>query len=485
MESGNLTGQNGRMTSVQKRILAVVIIGTLMSAVDVTIVLLAIPQITAALHTNLATSIWVIIAYLLVVAILTTQLGRIGDIFGRGRMFNVGFLVFTASSLLCGLSFSIYMLIFFRIMQGIGGAFIQANSGAIIADTFERDNRGKAFGYTSLGWNIGSMLGIVLGGVLVTFAGWPYIFYINVPIGIFAAYFGFKYIRSAERKKEYLDIPGMAVLGTSLLMITLGGISIASFGVAFFDIAMLAIGAVLLLLFIFVEKRSSFPTINLDVFKKKILARSILAAFFQSLGYLAIAFIIIMYLQGVRGLSPFAAALILIPGYILSGLLAPRMGRLSDRIGARLLSTTGLAIMLLAVLFYLNLTATSSYYYIIFITVISGIGSAMFYPANSSAVMANAEGKDYGSTAGLLRTMSNIGTLGSFIITVSVASLSVSRNVAFDIFVGTSDLTGKISAAFVTGMHAVFVISAIILIIAAILSALRGKEDRASTDIKV
>lgn len=475
---------NDKMTPAQKRVLTVIIMGTLMSAVDVTIVLLAIPQITATLHTNLATSIWVIIAYLLVVAILTTQLGRLGDLFGRGKMFNVGFLVFTISSFLCGFSFSIYMLIFFRILQGVGGALIQANSGAIIADTFARDKRGKAFGYTSLGWSVGSMLGIVLGGILVTFAGWPYIFYINVPIGIIAAYFGFKYIKSSERKREYLDLPGMAILGASLLLITLGGISIASFGIATFDMLMIIIGVILLPLFVFIEKRSKFPTINFNIFKKKILAHSIYAAFLQSLGYLAVAFIIIMYLQGVRGLTPFNAALLLVPGYVLSGLLGPRMGRLSDKIGSRILSTVGLLVMLAAVLLYLNLTATSPYYLIIIITVISGVGSSMFYPANTSAVMANAVGEDYGSTAGLLRTMSNIGTLGSFIITISVASLAVSRNIAFQIFVGTSDLTGKVSAAFVTGMHAVFLISAIILIFAAILSAMRGREDRSQHKLK-
>ena len=475
MEAGH---DPGRMSGIQKRILAVVMMGTMMSAVDVTIVLLAIPDITNKLHTNLAASIWVIISYLLVVAVLTTQLGRIGDIFGRGRMFNLGFLIFTVASALCGASFNIYMLIIFRILQGAGGSLMQANSGAIVADTFERHHRGKAFGFTALGWNIGAMLGIVLGGVLTTFVGWPYIFYINVPIGAVALYFGFRYIKTKERMSEHLDMAGMVTLSAALLLIALGAMSIASAGVEPLYIYMLVAGLLILPLFVLIERRSDFPTINFSAFKNRILANSIGAAFFQSLGYLAIAFMIIMYLQGVRGLSPFTAAVLLIPGYVLSGLTAPYMGRLSDRFGARIIATVGLLLMLSAVLVYLTLTPTTPYYIIVMATVIAGLGSSMFYPANTSAVMANAQGEAYGATSGLLRTLANIGTLGSFVFAITAASLTVSRAVAFKIFLGTSDLTGNISAEFVDGMHTVFIISAAILIVAVVLSVFRGKEQR-------
>lgn len=467
------------MSAAQKRILAVVMLGTMMSAIDVTIVLLAIPDITKALHTNLAASIWVIIAYLLTVAILTTQLGRLGDIYGRSRMFKLGFIVFTAASALCGASFSIYMLIAFRVLQGIGGAFMQANSGAIIADTFEPHHRGKAFGFTALGWNVGSMLGIVLGGVLTTFAGWPYIFYINVPIGIVALYFAYKYMGPSPRRQESLDMKGMAALSAMLLLITLGGTSIASAGINATTVAMLAAGFALLPVFIMLERHSKFPTIDLSIFRNRILANSIMAAFFQSMGYIAVAFIIIMYLQGVRGLSPLDAALLLIPGYVLSSFTGPYMGRLSDRLGARPLATSGILLLLVSVLIYhAVLTATTPYWVIILITIIGGLGASMFYPSNSSAVMANAPAGAYGIASGVLRMLSNIGTLGSFILTISIASLAVSRNVAFQIFLGTSDLTGHISAEFVSGIHAVFIISAVILGVAAVLSWLRGKEHR-------
>src|SRR5271157_2044400 len=144
-------------------VLGIVMLGTLMGALDSTIVLLAFPTINDSLHSNLATSLWIILAYLLVIAVATTQMGRIGDIYGRSRIFNLGFVIFTVGSALCGFSTHIYLLIGFRTIQAAGGALLQATSGAIIADYFPRERRGRAYGYNSLGFTAGAMLGIVLG----------------------------------------------------------------------------------------------------------------------------------------------------------------------------------------------------------------------------------------------------------------------------------------------------------------------------------
>jgi MFS family permease len=171
----------------QKIILSILMLGTLMGALDSTIVILAFPTISSSLHSDMLTAIWIILVYLLVVAVCTTQLGRIGDIYGRSRMFNTGFVIFTLGSLFCGLSPTITLLIASLVIQALGGAFMQANSGAIVADTFPPNVRGKAFGYISLGWTSGAMLGIVLGGIITTFVGWEYIFFINIPIGIIAS----------------------------------------------------------------------------------------------------------------------------------------------------------------------------------------------------------------------------------------------------------------------------------------------------------
>jgi EmrB/QacA subfamily drug resistance transporter len=464
----------------ENKILAILVIGILMGALDTTIVLLALPIINQELHTTLIASIWVILSYLLVIAIATTQFGRLGDIYGRSRMFNIGFAVFTIGSFLCGVSQSIILLIAFRVLQGIGGALLQANSGAIVADTFEPQKRGRAFGYTGVGWSVGAMLGILLGGALTTFVGWRYIFYINVPIGIVATYLGLKYIKDNPKVKATIDWPGMTTLTASLLLISYGAIDTAAQGAMSSNIIMIIAGVALLCIFFFIEEKSSSPLMNLKVFlSKRILTFSILATFFMSMGFLAVVFIIIMYLQGIRGLSPLDAALLLIPGYVISSIISPRMGHLADKHGARLLATAGLLLMIVTVLIYATLTATSSLYIILIASFVSGIGTAMFFPANSSAIMANADMEHYGSISGLSRLMQNIGILFSYVLTLTVASISVPRDTAFQIFLGTSTLTGNISAAFITGIHAALYISILMLLIAAILSYIRGKDDRA------
>ena len=168
------------MESESKLIIALMI-AVLMGAVDSTIVILALPTITVQLGATLSSSIWIIMIYLLVIAVGTTQLGRLGDILSRKMMFNTGIGLFTLGSALCGAAPTITTLIIFRGVQASGAAMIQSNSGAIVADNFPPNRRGRVFGYTSVGYNAGAMLGIVFGGLITTFIGWRYIFYINVP----------------------------------------------------------------------------------------------------------------------------------------------------------------------------------------------------------------------------------------------------------------------------------------------------------------
>ncbi|MDT7876677.1 MAG: MFS transporter [Sulfolobaceae archaeon] len=459
--------------------LLVVVLGTLMSAVDTTIVILAIPTITQDLHADLYTIIWVIILYLLVIAVFTTQLGRMGDIYGRAKFYNLGFAVFTIGSALCGASPTALYLVAFRGIQGIGAAMMQANAGAIIADIFPPNMRGRAYGFTAIGWNAGATLGIVLGGFITTFLGWRYIFYINVPIGILAIILGMKYIKSQQRIKVKLDIIGMSLLLVSLSTIAYGSADIAGEGVRPLNVYLISAGLITLLAFLSVETKQSYPIIDLRVFKgNRVFTYSLLASFLQTTGYLATAFIIIMYLQGIRGLTPLQASLLLVPGYVIASLVAPFTGKLSDRIGSRIPATIGLALMITAILVYLQLTTTSPLYVVIMASIIGGLGSSLFFPANNSAIMANAPRGFYGGASGLARTLSNIGTLLSYVIAISVASITVPRYVAFEVFLGTTNLIGGVASSFLDGLKSAFYVSLVILSIALTLSALRGKEYR-------
>ena len=470
------------MVEKKNLILLSVFIGMLMSAIDTTIVILALPTLTTYLKAQFLDTIWVILIYLLVLAAFTTQLGRLGDIFGRGRIFNTGFIIFIIGSALAGASPTVYFLIGSRALQGFGAVMIQGNSSAIVADHFEAKERGRAFGITTMGWNIGGALGIVLGGVITTFIGWRYIFYINVPIGIVGSIIGLRYIRDDKRTETTIDYIGTGLLVVLLSLISYGAVEVAGVGMNTLNSIYIVTGILLLIPFVFNENRVKHPVINIRAFRERLLSFALISAFLQAIGYLSVLFILIMYLQGIRGFDPLDASLLLIPGYILASFIAPRMGKLSDRIGPRRVMSTGIYLMAAGVLVFLLMGINTTIFLVIVGSIITGIGGAMFWPSNNAAVMSNAPRQLYGSISGLLRTLSNIGTLLSYVIAISVSSLAVSRNVAFEIFLGKVKLIGGVSTSFLNGVHAALIASFIILLIAGTFSMVKPQSDSVPTD---
>ena len=256
------------MDTRQKIIISVLMLGTLMGSLDSTIVILAFPTISESLHADLITTLWIILIYLLVVAVCTTQFGRLGDIYGRSRLFNTGFGVFTVGSLFCGLSPSHLLAHPVQRYPGIGGALMQANSGAIIADTFPPNVRGTAFGYISLGWTSGAMLGIILGGIITTFVGWEYIFFINIPIGILATFLGLQYVKDTVRVDAHLDMTGMVLLGIALSLVSYAAVDFAGQGITGQNVLLFILGIVAIVLFLLYESGCSNPLIDFAVFRK-------------------------------------------------------------------------------------------------------------------------------------------------------------------------------------------------------------------------
>ncbi len=450
-------------------------LGTVMVAVDSTIVILAFPRMTADLHSSLSTVIWTILAYLLVAAALTTQAGRVGDLLGRTRVYNAGFAVFTVGSGLSGFAPSAEFLIAARAVQAIGGAVMFANAAAIISHVFPPHRRGRAFGYTTFGWSVGAILGILLGGLITTALGWRYIFFINLPIGAVAVALGWRWLPRGDRQKAQFDIPGFLSLSSSLVFLCYGLIEIASYGVSATYLAYVTAGLALVAVFVLLELRSEHPMVDLRQLEQRLLGFSMVAAFLQSLGYLSVVFLLTMYLQGLRGLSPLNASLLLVPGYLVGALVGPWMGRRVDRFGPRALATGGIGAMCAAVLFYSTLGASSWLGWIPMISLMSGIGTGMFYPANNTAIMSQASPSTFGSISGLRGTLSNMGTLLSFVLTLTIASASVPRYVAYEVFLGTTNLTGGIGSDFLGGIHAALYGSAVILVVAAALSWSRGR----------
>ena len=453
----------------------VIVLGVLMSAIDSTIVILAIPVIMHDLNADLVTMVWVILIYLLLITVLSTQLGRLGDKYGRVKFYNLGFLIFTIGSTLCAVA----PLLMFRAVQAVGGGLISSNSGAVIADLLPPNRRGQAYGFTAFGWNVGAILGIILGGLIVTFTTWRLIFLINVPIGVFSVYVGFKYLRErSPRAIKKIDLLGSAYLGTGLTLILIGLTFAAGTGFNLIDKILIGSGAVALILFVMRELNFDDPIINLALLKNRVLTGSIIAAFLQALANYSVLFLVIMYLQGVRGLSPLDASLVVIPGYILGAFLAPLAGRLSDRIGARVPASLGLFLQSIGIFTYSILAVNSPLWLITLAASINGIGAGMFFPSNNSAVMANAPREHYGAASGTLRMFANIGMVVSFALSLYIASTTMPTYLAEEIFLGTSYLSSSLSIAFVRGITTSFKFSVIIIYLAIIFSVLRGKEIR-------
>lgn len=501
--------------------LGVIMMGVMMSAVDTTAVVLALPVMMSDLHSDIVNMVWVIISYLLVITILGTQVGRLGDMYGRARIYNLGFAIFTAGSLACGLSATGPELIFFRVLQGVGGALISSNSGAMVADTFPKKARGKAFGFTAIGWSIGAIVGILIGGAFVTFLNWRYIFFINLPIGIVATLVGYVTLQNTQQKQlqqqqqamsslslpkdpkvnrtrkveeekiatgdrhhshQNLNVIDMSVLGIGLFLILYALTKIASSGLSSLLVYIeLAGGAAALVIFRILEGRMSSPSIDLSLFRSRVLTASMMAAFLQALASYAVIFLIIIYLQGPRGMSPFDASLLLIPGYVMGGIAAPFAGKFTDKLGARIVATIGLALQIVGIFVYANLATNSPLYFVVAGAVLNGVGTSIFYPANTNAVMASTSKRgSYGVVSGVLRTLANTGMVASFAVALFVASLSIPRQMAFSIFLGiVNQISGQLSKAYVDGMHSALMASISLLAGALVLSVLRGRESSA------
>jgi EmrB/QacA subfamily drug resistance transporter len=457
--------------------MAVVMIGVLIAAIDGTIVVLALPAIEHDLDVSLSSVTWVVVGYLLVVTVLATQLGRLGDMFGRVRMYEVGFAIFVLGSLLCALAWDAVSIIGFRVLQGIGAALIAANSGAVIAELYPPERRGRAYGINAFGYSLGSVLGVLLGGVIVTYVSWTWIFWINVPIGVVALVLALRVLRDrGDRVRRRLDLPGMVTLGLGLFGVSWAMTALAARPLGTAVVGWLVGGVVLLVVFVAIERRHPEPTLDLSLFRIPAVTPSLLAALLQGVGSFAVLFLVIMYLQGPRGLSPIGASLLMVPGYVIGAALGPFAGRLADRWGPAVPATAGLGVSVLALVIFAQMTTTSGLWLTAVGNVVIMTGGSLFYPANSSAVMKACPPQRLGIASGVLRTFASIGMVFSFTTAILVASRAIPRSTAFAVFVGTSSLHGRPAITFTHGLSVAFYTLTGVMAVAAALSAVRFRQ---------
>ncbi|HTR98205.1 MAG TPA: MFS transporter, partial [Bacteroidota bacterium] len=327
--------------------LSVTTIGAFMAAIDGTIVVLALPDMMVKLHADLVMMVWVIMGYILVSTVFLLTFGRAADILGRVRMYNAGFLVFTIGSALCGMSGGATQLIVFRLVQGAGAALMLVNGPAIITEAFPARQRGRALGINGVAWAFGSVVGPLLGGFILATADWRWIFYINVPVGLVGTAWGYRVLHelSTPKKEERFDVVGAATFSLGLLALLVGltrGIEAGWTSPPIIGLFVFCVIAALF--FLRWEKRARSPVLDLSLFESRVYNSAVLSSMLQALSMFAVNFLIIFYLQGVRGYDPLTAAILLIPLPLVSSVVGPLSGWVSDRIGARTPTTVGLII---------------------------------------------------------------------------------------------------------------------------------------------
>ena len=457
--------------------LLVTTIGSMMVAIDSTIVILGLPDMLQDLHSNLVRMTWVLMAYLLVSTVLLLTFGRMADMFGRVKMYNLGFIIFTIGSVACGFSLSDTMLIGSRVVQGLGGAMLSANAMAIITEVFPAKQRGQAMGINAITWGAGSVLGPVLGGIILAIGSWRWIFLVNLPIGIVATLLAYLLLHdiAPNPKGERFDIWGAVLFSVGLVALLLaitGGIGTGWFTPSI--LSLFALAVVTLALFFVRERRFAYPMLDLSLFENRTYAFSVAAATLQSLAIFAVNFLLIFYLQGVRAFTPLTAALLILPMPLVSSIIGPLSGRWADRIGGKIPASLGLAAQALALLVLFTLTPTTPYPVLALALIIMGVGSGLFWSPNTSTTMGAAPRSRLGVASATLNTMRNVGMVFSFALALAVAAASMPPAVMNAVFLGTvGHLAANISADFTTGMVHAFLVSVVICALAVVFSLVR------------
>jgi EmrB/QacA subfamily drug resistance transporter len=428
-------------------------LGTLMASIDATIVLIALPAIFRGININPFTSfqymLWILFGYSIVTATLLVTFGRLSDMFGRVRLYNLGFAIFTAGSILCSITpnqgdAGAIELIVFRIIQGVGGAFLFANGAAIITDAFPVNERGKALGINQISFLAGSLVGLVLGGILAVY-DWRLVFIVSVPVGVVGTIWSYLKLKELGtiRGNQKLDVWGNLAFGAGLTLILAGVIyGLIPYGNSAMGwsnpwvIAALVSGVGLLIAFPVIESHVAEPMFRLELFKIRAFSAGNLASIFSSMSRGGVLIMLIILLQGIwlplHGYSysstPFWCGILMIPmsiGFVLTG---PISGYLSDKHGARLLATSGMVISAASFAGFILLPANFLYLSFAVILFIMGLGGGVFASPNMAAIMNSVPAEHRGAASGMRATLQNSATTISQAIffTIIIVSLTAS-----------------------------------------------------------
>jgi MFS family permease len=426
-------------------------IGTLLASLDGTIVLISLPAIFNGIKIDPLNSfqylLWLLFGYSVCTSTLLVTFGRISDMFGRVRLYNLGFAIFTAGTILAFLTPNTgdqgaLELIMFRIIQGIGGAFLFANGAAIITDAFPENERGQALGINMVSVLAGSLIGLVMGGILAYY-NWRYIFLVSVPFGVLGTVWSYAKLKETGRinRNQKLDVWGNLTFAVGLTLILIAvtygllpyGTSAMGWGNPWVVGALLG-GAAMLAAFPFIEARVKYPMFKLSLFRVRAFSAGNFAGFLSAMGRGGVQIMLIILLQGIwlplHGYSysstPFWSGIYITPMLLGFVIMGPLSGRISDRRGARGLATAGMVITTITFVLLSLLPYDFAFWEFAIILFVMGVGGGLFASPNTVSIMNAAPPEDRGAASGMRATLQNVGQTASIAVffTIILAALS-------------------------------------------------------------
>jgi len=425
---------------------------------------IALPAIGNELHVDAVLLSWMATAYLLALAVSLVPFGRLADIHGRKKIFRSGVILFIFSSVLCAISSSIIMLLLFRILQGIGNAMVFATGIALLVSVYPPQERGKVLGINVAAVYIGLSAGPFLGGIITQYFTWRSVFLSPVPVCLVILFLIFRRLKAewADAKGEEFDLAGSLIYSMSVIAIILG----LSMIPALMGLLVILIGVVGSLIFIRWELNMKHPVFEVRLFKtNRVFAFSSLAALINYSATFALTFLMSLYLQNIKSLSPQSAGLVLISQPVIMACFSPMAGRLSDHIEPQIVATLGMTISTMGLFLLAFLDQGTSLMYIILCLAVLGFGFAFFSSPNTNAIMGSIENRFYGIASGAIGTMRSLGQM----LSMGIAT------VIFRIYIGRTQITEEQYPFLMKSIQVAFVVFTILCFVGIFASMVRGK----------
>jgi EmrB/QacA subfamily drug resistance transporter len=453
-------------------------LGMLLATINSGTLIIALPDLERALGTSILELVWVILAYMIASTVLVLTAGRLSDLFGRKHAYVGGFVIFALASLGAGFAASGTELILWRIVQGVGGAFLFANAAALVTDAFPREQLGLAMGTNTMVAAVGLVIGPVLGGGLVAIS-WHWVFWFNVPLGLAGGLWGWHVLHELARPdaQRGYDLGGTAVFVGGLTGLTYG---ISKGGISGWSdplvIGALVVAAILLPLFVAIEHRGRTPMLDLSIFENRLFAAATAAAFINGLSRFALLFVFVFYFQGAQGDDPITAGVKLTPMAIGMLVSSPLAGAWADKRGSRALAALGMLVSAVALAAMTSLQADSPYWQSTLWLALVGIGSGMFNSPNTAAMMGTVPPNRRGIAAGARMMLQNTGAVLSIAFVLAIVTSAVPKDVLFKIFSGlAAGLSDAQLQPFISNMHTALWVLAATSLVGAVVSVMRPR----------